>query len=213
MMPYLYPSYGYSAQIGTVAGRHTVAETRQLMAVVDYRFRETEKAIEAMKARGLPANIDERTALLTDWTRALAAWRNARPRLVLSLKVKNAATVLPSSFVPSEDEWLETLAFVEGQELRRGSLQDVVRRVERATGQRILFAEQPSQNASDPDLAVYRELDREIRAGEGGAKSAGDAIGEFVAKHPFLVIGGAVAISLLVLAPYVTPLLYSRRNR
>lgn len=193
------------ATVGLIAGRHTLAETRDLLAVADYRFREVREAMEESRARPLaPAT---RADLEADWARLSASWEQARREVARNLTLKGVAypVIFTADMIPTEDEWVRVLSFVQGQELVKGSLQDITRRLERALGRQILFKDQPAQTTVDIDLDLFRALDTEIKAGEEAAKRAAETAKSAALSPTGLAIGGtlltlggvALAITLL----------------
>ena len=179
-------------RVGTVGGHHTIAETRDLLNVVDYRFDEVEGRLK--ESRGRAVDPTELIALEADWLRLTTAWADARSGIKRNLILKRAAApiFLGAEYVPSEDEWKRALAFVEGQELVKGSLQDITLRLERILGRKILFEHQPGQDAPDVDIAFYQDLDKEIRDGEAAAAKVADKAKEAVTSPTGLAIGGSL---------------------
>ena len=194
------------AQTGTIGGHHSLAETRDLLAVADYRFRAVRAAMEESQTK--PAAPAARAALDADWALLSASWSKARGEIARNLTLKGAAfpVIFTADMIPTEDEWVRTLGFVQGQELVRGSLQDVTSRLEPILGRQILFENQPAQNAADLDLSLFKELDTEIRAGEDAAKRASAAAKEAAFSPTGLAIGGTLAtIGGAILAVMLLP--------
>jgi hypothetical protein len=162
-------------RFGTVGGHHSLAETRDLLAVADYRFKQVAHAMEESRTRAFEPS--DRTAFEADWTRLSSRWASARKEIARALILKAAAfpIFVSADRIPTEDEWVRTLSFVQGQELVRGSLQDITSRLETILGRKILFEGQPGQNAPDVDLDLFKDLDAQIRAGEAAARSAKEA--------------------------------------
>ena len=179
-------------RIGTIGGHHTLAETRDLMNVVDYRFDEVLDRLKESRER--PVDAATLAALEADWLRLTTAWGDARSELSRNLTLKRIAApiYLGAQYIASEDEWKRALAFVEGQEFTKGSLQDITLRLERILGRKILFEYQPSQDAPDVDIAFYQALDKEIREGEEAAAKVADKAKEIVTSPTGLAIGGSL---------------------
>lgn len=194
---YTYGSQGLQqARIGTIAGRHTLAETRQILDVADYRFDEVDQAIaEAHQKVGAdPAKQAALAAVDADWAKLLATWVPARKDLVQKLTLKAAAfPVLPADAIPTEDEYTRVLSFTQGQELVPGSLQDITRRTEGLIGRPILFRDQPRSDAGDLDLDLFQELDRQIKAGQGAVDQLKK---ETVTTRNVAILGTAAAVLL-----------------
>ena len=178
--------------VGTIGGRHTLAETRDLLAVADYRFREVAAALQESRLR--PTDSATRADLDADWARLSASWATARQQVAKNLILKGAAfpIFLPDDMIPTEDEWVRVLSFVQGQELMRGSLQDITRRVERILGRQVLFENQPAQGSADVDLALFQTLDAEIRAGEVAAERVAASAKRAAFSPTGLALGGTL---------------------
>lgn len=175
--------------IGTIGGHHSLAETRDLLAVVDYRFREIADAITESRSRTVDPAV--RASLDTDWQSLNSRWTAARTAIARNLLLKRLAFPIwfTADMVPTEDEWTRTLSYVEGQELMKGSLQDITLRLERILGRKILFEHQPGQTTTDIDLDLFKDLDAGIRAGEDTARRAAEATRQAVTSPLGLAIG------------------------
>lgn len=182
--------------IGTIGGHHSLAETRDLLAVADYRFEEVEKALRENRFR--PTDAAASAAVEADWAKLSAAWDVARKEIARNLTLKLFAVpfvdpfVYGPEYIPTEDEWVRTLSFVEGQELVRGSLQDITLRLERLLGRKILFEGQPGQNAPDVDIELFQDLDAGIKEGEAMASRAKEAVKRAVTSPTGLAIGSTL---------------------
>ena len=183
---------GQTVVIGTIGGHHSLAETRDLLAVADYRFDEVEAALRENRLK--PTNAAASAAVEADWSRLAATWADARKDIARNLSLKRLAVpfIYGADYVPTEDEWVRTLSFVEGQELVRGSLQDITLRLERLLGRKILFEGQPGQNAPDVDIELFQDLDAGIKEGEAMASRAKEAAKRAVTSPTGLAIGSTL---------------------
>ena len=133
-----------------ILGKHTLNETRDLLAVADYRFKETGKAFDELK--------DKPVDLTNDWLPTLAKWNLARVDIVSELRKKAAlGLTTPSDLIATEPEWLRVLGFVQGQELVKGSLQDVTNRIKQPPDQRHRLAIEDSLAVAPRDTDEIME--------------------------------------------------------
>lgn len=172
-----------------ILGKHTLNETRDLLAVVDYRFKETEKTL-----KDTPNKPDD---LVNDWNALFPKWVKGRDEVISELRRKALATVGASAnVVATEPEYQKILSFFQGQELVKGSFQDIVNRLGKLRGAPLAFPNDPKQNSPDVDLAVFKELDTDIKVMEKNAAAAKQAAVEGakeVAKSDIgLIIGGTI---------------------
>lgn len=183
-------------QVGAIGGHHSLAETRDLLAVADYRFKEVGEAMAEMRLRP-SADPAVKAALQTDWATLSKAWSTARRAISLNLIFKRAAFPiwLTANAIPTEDEWVRTLSFVQGQELVKGSLQDITLRLERALRRQILFEAQPGQTTTDIDLELFKDLDSTIRTGEAAAERVGEAAKSAITSPTGLVLGSTLLVA------------------
>lgn len=177
----------------TILGKHTLDETRDLLAVADYRFSETGKAYDALQSK--PADI------VTDWTALSSKWAKDRVSFRNRLLVAAANNLLlPASAIATEDVWRDILAYVQFQENVKGSLQDITRRIEQASGKQIRYENQPGQNSPDVDIALFKDLDNKTKELDAAANAAGGGIKDAAtSKWGLMAIGGVIAI--LVVPP------------
>lgn len=182
-----------------ILGKHTLDETRDLLAVVDYRFREVEKAIiEALTSKVLTADND----IYKDWIILKDKWKIAREEIVSDLRKKALLSpISPPNIIATEDVWIKTISFVQYQELVKGSLQDIYNRLGKLTGHRIDFSKQPAQATQDVDLMLFKELDTDIKQMEAAASAAKKATGEALTSNTaFMVMGSIVGVGLAAVA-------------
>lgn len=175
----------------TIFGKHTLDETRDLLAVADYRFKETGKAYDALAVKP-----DDITA---DWTALSAKWAKDR-KLIAELLIVDAVKgfPLPSSAVATEDEWKKTLDYIQYQELVKGSLQDITKRIETASGAKILYPNQPAPNSTqDVDIDLFKDLDKKTRDLDAAANAAKEGAKDAAFSNWGLMIGGTILVTLV----------------
>ena len=182
-----------NTEFGTIAGKHTVTETRDLLSVADYRFRETFKAFDALQEK--PAD------LTTDVGNLARKWQKERGEIIADLVKKVALSFpTPPQLILAEDDYSKVLSFVQYGETTKGSLQDITYRIEQLQGKKILYENQPSQTEQDFDLSIYKDLDSAIKQGESAASAASKKAGEIATSNWPLIIGGTVLATLGVSA-------------
>lgn len=173
----------------TILGKHTINETRDALKVADYRFRETYKVLNALP------NIPE--DLRVDAKALAEKWAKARMSISADLIAKAILTFpvsLSPDIIPAEDDYQKVIAFTQFGENVKGSLQDITERTNKLSDKKISYNEQPDQNSPDFDLGTFQELDKVIKAGEGGAKDAGKAAGEFASSGTGIAIIAGVSV-------------------
>lgn len=174
----------------TIVGKHTVDEANKLAAVVDYRMRETFKAFNELGDKRLPDLTVDGAALAKKWSEDRLKIRAA----LIALSAGHLG--LADNFITAEDEYNKLLAYVQGGEWTKGSLQDITKRIEKITGKTILYENQPSQYSPDTDLQLFKAVDSGIRAGEAGAKEAANKAGDIAASKWTWIIGGTIAATV-----------------
>jgi len=179
-----------------LSGLHTLDETRELLAVADYRFAETEKAInEALEKKQLTPDND----ITKDWILLIAKWKAAREEISSALRNKGLmAPLAPASIIATEAEWKRILGFVQYQENEKGSLQDIYHRLYNVTGKQVDFSKQPAQVAVDLDMRVLKTADTGIKKGEAASAAVKKEAGEIITSNTGLIIGGTILGTLAV---------------
>lgn len=183
-----------------IFGKHTLDETRDLLATADYRFTETGKAYDALikNSNGGVAVASDST-LVPDWTALSAKWGADRKDIANQLVATALRSFpLPSSAVPTEIEWKRILGYIQFQENVKGSLQDVTKRIETASGKAIMYPDQPRPGAdTDVDTALFKTLDQTTRNMDAAADAAKKKAGEVATSNWGLLIGGTVLVTLI----------------
>jgi hypothetical protein len=182
-------------------GARTLDETRDLLAVADYRFKETGKAYDAL--------VTKPQDLVSDWIALQEKWKKARSEIAASLTaVAIQKYPLPIDMIRTQDEWDRIEKFIQYQEQDPKSLQGISLRIEKARGFRagaqpndpLLYAQQPPPTAkSDVDLALFKQLDSTIKAGEQGAAEASKKAGQAAANNWPWIVGGTVVGTVVLL--------------
>lgn len=182
--------------LGTILGDHTVAETRDLLGVVDYRFDAVERSYKEI------AHPDP--DLAADWDALKRLWISERDAVATRLTFLNTSLwSLPASAIVSEPEYQRIIAFTEqpssasGAPLhvaRKGDLHDCQARIQAAVGHPANTGGSPSQDATDWDFSTLKKLDASINQIEKAKEGAASGAASFFSSPLgiFLLVGGAV---------------------
>lgn len=202
----------------TIAGKHSVAEVRDLINAVNYRANAIEQAWEAYGLQWLPTNA--RDAWAADWL----AWRNrydqtgARRKIILLQAIKPA---VPASWIEAETVWQDVQHAItrSGQgDYVTGDLPDVQGRLEAALAQMnappLDLSHPPVGTAADVDLIAYKAVDGTVHPavelGDAIADTASAAIHSNPAK---MLFGGILLAGGLYFAATTAPLWAPRLAR
>ena len=187
----------------TVLGNHTIAETRDLMKVVENRFREVEKGFQQISSQYKAEHPDEYRLLALDWEKEKKYWNDESNAVSIKLTIMNASPY-PADLIPAEPEYRRILGFVEygaasGVERRAGDLRDCELRIEKALGRQLVYG-RPDMTSSDADSAALKRVDASIKAGEAAAAAAKKGTWDAAtSKNGLMFIGGAGAAVALYL--------------
>lgn len=187
----------------TVLGNHTIAETRDLMKVVENRFKEVDKGFQQISSQYKTEHPDDYRLLALDWEKEKKHWTDESNAVAIKLTILNTG-LSPATLIPAEDEYKRILGFVEygassGVERRAGDLRDCELRIEKALGRQLIYG-RPDMNSSDADSAALKKVDAAIKAGEKGAQAASKGLLDAATTKPGLMfLGGAGAAVALYL--------------
>lgn len=196
-------------------GLHTVADTNDLIKLVQYRFDQVKKGFESISTEKKNADPKEYAEIQALWSAEKERWGKVREDVVARLwKINWSNPAIPADHVVAENEWQEVLQFVEyggkvnGQIVERKptDLRSVQERIEKMLGRPIDLQGRPSFTADDPDHATFLKLDAAIKAGEQGSRQVvkeaaktGKEVSDAITSSPVfwvsaaaLVIGGIV---------------------
>lgn len=177
-----------------IFGKHTLDETRDLLAVADYRFKETGKAYDALAVK--PDDLTH------DWKALTDKWSVDRKDIATKLTDKALAVYLhgvpmPASTIATEDEYKRVLDYVQFQENVKGSLQDITHRIEQLSGKQILYPNQPSQTSEDVDIDLFKKLDNTTRNLDAAADAAKKGAKDAAFSNWGLIIGATIGATLV----------------
>lgn len=185
----------HNVDFGTVLGKHTVAELKDLVDAKDY----TLKQIESLFKQA-PVNDKRLGDWITDWGKLRSRYNAAR------LKANDAITgfhILPDSASPAEDEYNAIIMALQPAypSESKGDLQDLYRRIV-DMGLKPDLSETPQPKAIDPDLNVVKASDVMTGVLGGALQGAQSAVHQFVPQTDYkklaLYVGGAVVLGLFV---------------
>jgi 3-methyladenine DNA glycosylase/8-oxoguanine DNA glycosylase len=174
----------------TILGKHTLAETRDYLAVANYRFSETGKAYDALTTK--PDDITK------DWETLKARWSVDSDDIANTMRKKAWQSFpSPSSIINTEDEFQRIAKYIQFQENVTGSLQDITKRIETLRGSIIPYSNQPKQDSADFDSAAFKSLDATTKQIDAAYDKAKAEAGKALTSNTGLLIGGSILATLL----------------
>lgn len=173
-----------------ILGKHTLDETRDLLAIADYRFSQTGKAYAALNPK--PDDIT------TDWTNLMARWTVASGQVRSDLlKIAASTFGAPASVVATEPQFQTILSFIQFQENVKGSLQDITYRIGKLQGFPVDYSQQPQPgDGFDVDSWVYPKADSATKEIDKQKEAAQQAVAD--SKYTY-IIGGSILGTLLAI--------------
>ena len=179
----------------TILGKHTLSETRDLLAVTDYRFKQVQAAYQNPSSKG---KIDP--DLTNDWQTLAAKWATDRFRISAELVDRGLGVAIPANAYPTEDIWKELIAYTEQSgDFIKGTLPDVIRRFELA-GVPVNLTNEPTQDSTDVDFQLFGTLDATTKQMEKQADAAKHAaLGAVKSNIPLIagIVGIAAGIIII----------------
>lgn len=191
-----------------ILGKHTLNETRDLLAVADYRFKETGKAYDALLANPPPGGASatvlvpgtDLPSITADWQALSAKWAADRVDIRNTLVQKGLMAIgVPADVLATETEYKRILDDIQFQENVKGSLQDITKRIETASGKQILYPSQPGQNSTDVDISLFGSLDNATKKMDAAADASAEAAKKAVTSSTGMIIGGTIIGTVLLL--------------
>lgn len=174
----------------SIFGKHTLDETRDLLAVADYRFKETGKAYDALATK--PEDLQH------DWQALSDKWAKDRVHFRNQLLVAAGNNLyLPASAIATEDTYKAILDYIQFQENVKGSLQDITYRIGQLSGKPIMYEHQPGQTTTDIDINLFKELDKKTKEIDAAADAAKRGAKDAAFSNLGLIIGGTIVATLV----------------
>jgi hypothetical protein len=169
-----------SPSTGTIFGKHSLGETRDLLVHTDFRFIQTEKALNALiqraielRRQGQAINETALAAIGNDWGALYPKWRADAKRFAARLVSIGRMYPLNSpATVATEDVWKELVLYLrpEPDDFVRGTLPDLIRRIE-AMGTPVDLTNEPKMNARDFDFELFGDLNAVTHQMEAAAEA------------------------------------------
>jgi hypothetical protein len=156
---------GGGVVIGEAFGKKSIADVRELMALVDFQVDATDKLI-AKKSPPPPAA----TGAVTNWLRWRDRWHKASDAVTAHLKTRS--TLLPEKYQVAQEDYTSLQCAINKScnesHTDPGDMREVMSALEKALGEqadlsnfRQKFPEVPV--GTDPDLAIFKATDAALR--------------------------------------------------
>lgn len=174
----------------TILGKQTVDEVKHLMKTVEFRIEQVQKLMVGMEFS--PA----RAHLVGDWNFWEERWKLARENVlnqILGLKLANP--LVNDATLPAQAQF-DAVQKAIGTPKEIIALSPLIARFQAETGQLIDEKNRPMPTGYDPDLAAYKKVDEQVKAGEAAAKAAGHTIKEAAKSNTGLLILGGAGLAL-----------------
>jgi len=188
----------------TILGRHTVAETRDLIRATEFRVNQNLKYWESIRARRTGARTPDQTLLDSDIAKFVDRWTTVRDTQTLAMLASVLANPGVAPFIlPAEDQFVAIDNATRRTNPRLGDIQGRLEKEAATVGlPGVDLSATPAQNSPDADFAALGKLDQAIAAiGNPLGKPGGS---DSVATSPIgLVVIGGVALAGLVGVLYV----------
>lgn len=186
-----------------ILGKHSLQESRDLLARTDYRFKQTQNAFSDLNkkiisdhAAGKEADYDALNSVALDWAALLAVWQVDRKKFadqLLTIALSNPVNIAVSpNAIEAESVWTPlSLYLTPVDDFAKGTLPDIVRRI-RTFGVTVDFSKDPPIGETDVDFALFKVLDTVTDKMEEGANAAAKAAGNVASSH----VGTIVALGV-----------------
>lgn len=149
-----------------IAGQHTVAELRELLAAKDFDIAAVQDVANAALGPWHTTNPGEATAWGIDWAKLLARYGIAKGDAELAIAAAAIAVLTPDNLIPAESPWravLHALTPTPGV-LTPDSFQGLVMRLQGWLGHPLDFTGQPQPTSTDADLVAFQATDSALKA-------------------------------------------------
>lgn len=214
---------------GTILGKHSLEETKDLLAHTDFRFLQTEKAWNALAQRAIELRRQGRTlneaafaALGNDWGKLLPKWKSDSKRFAERLVSIGRMYPLNSpATVATEDVWAELVLYLrpEPDDWVEGTLPDIMRRIE-AMGTPIDLSNEARADTRDFDFELLGDVNAVTRQMEAAAAATAAAVKQgtksfFEEYTPLIALAGLfglIAIGIIY-APEIKAVLHLGRKK
>jgi len=176
-----------------IFGKHTLAETRDLLAVTDSRFKQTGEAYNGLHTK--PEDLKR------DWEALSAKWAIDRKDIASELLKKALlAPMSPSSLVATEPEYQRILAYVQFGGWTKGSLEDIADRIWKLRGERVNYIDPNRDAGLDVDHELMGPLNSATIKMDAAAEAAKQGAKEAATSNTGLIVGGSILATLAGIA-------------
>lgn len=168
--PGVYDHAGGELVVGTVLGHHSIAETRELAALIDFQVR----AADDLIAKHQPLPTDAATAsAMARWRTWRENWQKTRDKVLFDLRVLSFSSPLtPATLQAAETHYVKLKCAInkscDESHTDPGDMREVTTALEKALGEsadlsgfRAQFPEQ--SQISDPDMTAFQKLDAAVK--------------------------------------------------
>lgn len=192
---------------GTIFGKHSLGETKELLGHTNFRFIQTEKALQALiqravalREQGQPINEAALAAIANDWGKLLPKWRTDAKRFASELvRIGRYYPLNSPATVATEDVWKELVLYLrpEPDDFAKGTLPDIARRIE-AMGQPIDLSEEQRTEQKDFDFELFGDLTAVTKQMEAAAAAVKQTTkSTFEEFLPLIITGGVLGVIVL----------------
>ena len=188
----------------TILGRHTVAETRDLIRATEFRVNQDVRQWNLVRARRSGPKTQTQNTLDSDFAKFIDRWTNVRDTQTLAMLASVRANPGGAPFsLPAEDQFVAIDNATRRTNPRLGDIQQRLDLEASTLGlPGVDLSATPAQNSPDADFAALGKLDQAIAAAGNPLGKPGGS--DSVATSPIgLVVIGGVALAGLVGVLYV----------
>ena len=191
----------------TILGKHTVAETRDLVRATEFRVNKDLKQWEAVKKRRAPQLTMGQSRLDSDIAKFVTRWTDVRDTQTLAMLASVLANPGVAPFIlPAEDQFVAISNARSRTEPRLVTIESGIDQEASTLGLPPTdLSAAPPQNSPDADFVALQKLDQAIAAAGNPLGKPGGS--DSVATSPLglLAIGGVALVG-------VVGVLYVRKN-
>jgi hypothetical protein len=198
----------------TIMGKHTIAETREHIALIKFRVKAMDKLITDNPPK---PNDDAAIGSITRYTTWRMNWVKESDAVITDLTLLSlGAPLVPADTQPSEKDWVRIIVAVNKENVpssfEPGTMKFVMEDVENRLGKKMDLSDfranfPETSKVGDPDLEGLKKLDATIKAGEAAAKAGKEGIKTGIGAVPWYAwpIGAAVigAVGFVYVSPFL----------
>jgi hypothetical protein len=191
---------------GTLLGRWTVAELKDLLAEKNGLVADTESTLSKVQAQWMARNPAEAKDWLNDWAQFKARYDAAVSKANAVISLANVS-LLPDAYSPADDVYKAVLRALSPtpNKVTKGSLADLIRRLSMSGihGSNVQHTTIQPRLGTDADLNMYQRADAAVRTLDPfGLFNPNAPKGETKEKWKTIgLVAAGVAALILVLEP------------